>query len=287
MLRGSIITVLSSDEKYAFEIASMLGKRDRGEERVYYRKVGDLVRSVLIPNINNVLDTARALSISSSFYLGIKDITWIDGELALLTEATALPGIILTNDTNTFMKYFSELNISRFVSEFRELDMDVPDRGLVYVDRAFNVRGVGVVVLGYALTQVSVHDKFIAYPMNKEVEIRSIQVLDEDQESVLPGTRVGLALRNVKLEEIEGIQALIRPGVRFINHIDGFIRFKWGDEAREIHVILNGIKVMGEVKDETIRLNEELPQVSGRALIINVNAKPRRPRILGYAMLNA
>ncbi|MFB6470579.1 MAG: translation elongation factor [Vulcanisaeta sp. AZ3] len=287
MLRGSIITVLSSDEKYAFEIASMLGKRDRGEERVYYRKVGDLVRSVLIPNINNVLDTARALSISSSFYLGIKDITWIDGELALLAEATALPGIILTNDTNTFMKYFSELSISRFVSEFRELDTDVPDRGLVYVDRAFNVRGVGVVVLGYALTQVSVHDKFIAYPMNKEVEIRSIQVLDEDQESVLPGTRVGLALRNVKLEEIEGIQALIRPGVRFINHIDGFTRFKWGDEAREVHVILNGIKVMGEVKDETIRLNEELPQVSGRALIINVNAKPRRPRILGYAMLNA
>jgi hypothetical protein len=287
VLRGSIITVLSSDEKYAFEIASMLGKRDRGEERVYYRKVGDLVRSVLIPNINNVLDTARALSISSSFYLGIKDITWIDGELALLAEATALPGIILTNDTNTFMKYFSELSISRFVSEFRELDTDVPDRGLVYVDRAFNVRGVGVVVLGYALTQVSVHDKFIAYPMNKEVEIRSIQVLDEDQESVLPGTRVGLALRNVKLEEIEGIQALIRPGVRFINHIDGFTRFKWGDEAREVHVILNGIKVMGEVKDETIRLNEELPQVSGRALIINVNAKPRRPRILGYAMLNA
>lgn len=81
--------------------------------------------------------------------------------------------------------------------------MRSPPIGLVYVDRAFNVKGVGVVVLGYALTRVSIHDKFIAYPMNLEVEVRSIQVLDEDQDSVMPGTRVGLALRNVRLEDIE------------------------------------------------------------------------------------
>ncbi|WP_243681278.1 hypothetical protein [Vulcanisaeta souniana] len=148
--------------------------------------------------------------------------------------------------------------------------------GLVYVDRAFNVRGVGIVVLGYALTQVSVHDKLIAYPMNKEVEIRSIQVLDEDQDSVLPGTRVGLALRNVTLEEIEGgIQALIKPNTRFSKVIGDFMRFKWSEDAREIHVIFNGIKVMGKIENDHIILSRELPMVNGRAFIINVNAKPR------------
>ncbi len=38
----------------------MLGKKDRGEERVYYRKVGDLVRSVLIPSPGSILDEAIA-----------------------------------------------------------------------------------------------------------------------------------------------------------------------------------------------------------------------------------
>lgn len=289
MLRGSIITVLSTNEQEAFRVASMLGKRDRGgEERVYYRKVGDLVRSILIPSPGSVLDEAIALSISSSFYFRVNnEVTWLDGEKALLLEASGIPGVVLADDTNLFMKYFGELGISKFVSEFREFDAEVPDRGIVYVDRAFNVKGVGVVVLGYALTQVSVHDRFIAYPMKLEVEVRSIQVLDEDQDSVMPGTRVGLALRNVRLEDIEGIQALVKPGTRFIGSINDFNRFKWGDDAREVHVILNGIKVMGKIEGNSIALARELPMVSGRALIINVNARPRRPRIVGYAVINA
>ncbi|GAB6948116.1 translation elongation factor [Vulcanisaeta sp. JCM 16161] len=266
----------------------MLGKRDRGEERVYYRKIGELVRSVLIPSPSSILDEAIALSISSSFYFRVNnEVTWLDGEKALLLEASGIPGVVLADDANLFMRYFGELSISKFVSEFRELDPEVPDRGIVYVDRAFNVRGVGVVVLGYALTQVSVHDEFIAYPMNLEVEVRSIQVLDEDQDSVLPGTRVGLALRNVRLEDIEGVQALVRPGTKFINSINDFSRFKWSDDAREVHVVFNGIKVMGKVEGNNITLARELPMASGRALVINVNARPRRPRIMGYAIINA
>jgi len=287
VLRGSIITVLSTNEQEAIKVASMLGKRDRGEERVYYRKIGELVRSVLVPSPSSILDEAIALSISSSFYFRVNnEVGWLDGEKALLLEASGIPGVVLADDTNLFMKYFGELGISKFVSEFRELDLEVPDRGIVYVDRAFNVKGVGVVVLGYTLTQVSVHDKFIAYPMNLEVEVRSIQVLDEDQDSVLPGTRVGLALRNVKLEDIEGVQALVRPGTKFIGSINGFSRFKWGDDAREVHVVFNGIKVMGKVEGNNIALARGLPMVSGRALVINVNARPRRPRIMGYAIIN-
>ncbi|GAB6945346.1 translation elongation factor [Vulcanisaeta sp. JCM 14467] len=288
MLRGSIVTVLSTNEQEALKIASMLGKKDRGEERVYYRKIGELVRSILIPDSNSVLDEAIAISISSSFYFKVNnEVTWLDGEKALMLEAAGIPGIVLADDANTFRKYFGELGISKFVDEFREFDVDVSDRGLVYVDRAFNVRGVGVVVLGYALTQVSVHDKFIAYPMNLEVEVRSIQVLDEDQDSVMPGTRVGLALRNVRLEDIEGIQTLVKPGTKFTGSINGFTRFKWSDDAREVHVIFNGIKVMGKIEDNYIVLTRELPVVNGRALIINVNAKPRKPRIMGYATINA
>ncbi|WP_252901716.1 hypothetical protein [Vulcanisaeta sp. JCM 14467] len=52
-------------------------------------------------------------------------------------------------------------------------------------------------------------------------------------------------------------------------------------------MIFNGIKVMGKIEDNYIVLTRELPVVNGRALIINVNAKPRKPRIMGYATINA
>ena len=288
MLKGSIITVLSSEEKDAINIASMLGKRDRTEERVYYRKIGNMVRSILIPGIDSILEVARSLSISSSFYLSMSRFTWIEGELALLAEAANVPGVVLTSDVEMFMKFFKELGISRFVStEFKEFDVDVVDRGLIFVDRVFNVRGVGVVALGYALTRVAVHDKFITYPMNREVEVRSIQVLDDDQEEVMPGTRVGLALRNVRLEDVEDMQALVKPGTKFVDSINNFTKFRWSDDAREVHVIFNGIKVMGRLENGEVRLSKELPLVNGRALVINVNAKPRRPRIMGYVDISA
>ena len=92
MLRGSIVTILSTNEQEALKIASMLGKKDRGEERVYYRKIGELVRSVLIPDPNSVLDEAIALSISSSFYFKVNtEVTWLDGEKALMLEAAGIP----------------------------------------------------------------------------------------------------------------------------------------------------------------------------------------------------
>jgi len=119
------------------------------------------------------------------------------------------------------------------------------------------------------------------------VEIRSIQVLDDDQEEVMPGTRVGLALRNIRLEDMEDVQALVKPDTRFMNSINNFTKFKWSDDAREVHVVFNGIKVMGRLGNGEVKLSRELPLVNGRALVINVNAKPRRPRIMGYADISA
>ncbi len=283
MFRGSIITVLASTEEEAKEIAERLGKRT--ENKIYYRRIGDLIRSVITPE--GILDQAEALTISSSFYLKMSRITAVEGELALLAEASGLKGLVMPpEDLETFKRVFGELNVSSMVGEFREIDEPVQDRGYVYVDRAFNVKGVGTVVLGFALTEVKVHDKLIAYPMMKEVEVKSVQVLDEDQEGVLPGTRIGFALRNVKLEEIEGISALVKPGIKMVERIN-YTKFKWASEAREVHVLAGGIKVLGSVEGNEIVLQKPVPATFGRAIIINVNARPKTPRVFGYSLANA
>lgn len=279
MLKGSIVTVLASDENELNTIAEKLGKKT--ENQIYYRKIGELVRSVLLPSPQKILDQAEALSLSSSFYLKISKFSAIEAELALLAEASGIDGVVLTDDPTTFNRYFKELNIANMVSEFIEIDKEVPDEGYVYIDRAFNVKGVGVVVLGFSLTQVSAHDKLIALPMKKEVEVKSIQVLDEDQEGVMPGVRIGFALRNVKLEDIEGVTALIKPGIKTVNKLK-FKKFKWASDAQNVHVVAGGLKFLANINGEEVVLNGELPETIRRGIIINVNAKPKTPRVFGY-----
>jgi len=282
MLKGSIITILGADESEVNSLAEKLGKKT--ESNIYYRKIRELIRSVLAPSPQKLLDQAESLSISSSFYLRISKFNALEAELALMAEASSIQGIVLTDDVDTFNRYFKELSISKMVSDFKELDIDVQDKGYVYIDRAFNVKGVGVVVLGFALTQVNAHDKLIALPMKKEVEVKSIQVLDEDQEGVLPGTRIGFALRNVKLEEIEGINALVKPGVKMTNKVK-FKKFKWASDAQIVHVVAGGFRLLGTIQGDEITLNGEIPETVKKGIVINMNAKPKTPRVIGYCYI--
>ncbi|MGC9105137.1 MAG: translation elongation factor [Thermoprotei archaeon] len=276
--RGSISAVLASDVSEAVRIAESLGKKT--ESHIYYRRIGDLIRSVLVPE--KFMDQAEAISLSTSFYLKVSRFDALAAELALMAEASGLTGLVMTEDRESFLKYFGELNLSKMVREFAELDRQPNDSGYVYVDRAFNVRGVGTVVLGFALTEVSVHDKLIAYPMMKEVEVKSIQVLDEDQERVLPGTRIGFALKNAKLEEIEGVKALLKPGVKLVNRFK-YVKFKWASEAQGVHLFAGGIKVLARIDGDDVTLEQGVPETIRRGILINPNPKPRTPRVFGWA----
>lgn len=74
----------------------------------------------------------------------------------------------------------------------------------VFIDHAFNVTGKGCVVLGVVKQGIlQAKDKTKIYPLDREIEIRSIQTHDVDIESAPAGTRVGLRLKNVQAKEIE------------------------------------------------------------------------------------
>jgi selenocysteine-specific translation elongation factor len=76
--------------------------------------------------------------------------------------------------------------------------------GSVPVDHAFNVKGVGVVVLGivvYGLVQK--HASLSVLPAVKTAQVRSIQKHDEEFDLAGEGDRVGLALKNVEVENLD------------------------------------------------------------------------------------
>jgi selenocysteine-specific translation elongation factor len=76
--------------------------------------------------------------------------------------------------------------------------------GIVPVDHAFNVKGVGVVVLGVVVNGgIAKHDALNVLPGAKKAQVRSIQKHDADFDTAVEGDRVGLALKNVEVEDVD------------------------------------------------------------------------------------
>ncbi len=76
--------------------------------------------------------------------------------------------------------------------------------GAVPVDHSFNVKGVGVVVLGIVVYgAVQKHATLNVLPAGKTAQVRSIQKHDEDFDVAGEGDRVGLAMKNVEVEDLD------------------------------------------------------------------------------------
>ncbi|MBN1357229.1 elongation factor Tu [Candidatus Bathyarchaeota archaeon] len=94
--------------------------------------------------------------------------------------------------------------------------------GAVPVDHAFGVKGVGTVILGLvAKGTIKKHDALKVLPGTKTVQLRSIQKHDDDFDSACAGDRVGLALKNVEVKEVErGTVLTTDPAVKASKTLD-------------------------------------------------------------------
>ncbi|WNY23874.1 Selenocysteine-specific elongation factor [Methanimicrococcus hongohii] len=74
----------------------------------------------------------------------------------------------------------------------------------VVIDHFFNVTGIGIVILGKVLQgTIHTHDKIGLYPVDKKVDIRSIQTHDVDVKETGTGSRVGVGLKGLLERELE------------------------------------------------------------------------------------
>lgn len=88
--------------------------------------------------------------------------------------------------------------------------------GIIPVDHSFNVKGVGVVVLGVVANGfVQKHANLNVLPGAKSAQVRSIQKHDDEFDVAWEGDRVGLALKNVEVEDVErGVVLTNKPDVK-------------------------------------------------------------------------
>ncbi len=94
--------------------------------------------------------------------------------------------------------------------------------GSVPVDHAFNVKGVGVVVLGIVADGIiQKHASLKVLPTDKTTQVRSIQKHDDEFDTASEGDRVGLALKNIEVENLDRGTVLTNdPSIKTSNKIE-------------------------------------------------------------------
>jgi selenocysteine-specific translation elongation factor len=117
-------------------------------------------------------------------------------------------------------------------------------KGAVPVDAHFNVKGVGVVVLGFvAQGSIKKHDTLRVLPSEKTAQIRSIQKHDDDAENAITGDRVGLALKNIEAEDLDrGFVLTNDPAIKHATTISGkaqLVKY-WPSPLKENMVLYAG-----------------------------------------------
>jgi len=123
-------------------------------------------------------------------------------KIETLLKGTSLEKYEIINDDPTFLR--EQLLAEASKHKPAEISIGKQAIGTVPIDHAFNVKGVGPVILGVVTNGiVQKHAMLNVLPGEKTAQVRSIQKHDDEFDIAGEGDRVGLALKNIEVENLD------------------------------------------------------------------------------------
>jgi selenocysteine-specific translation elongation factor len=315
-MEGSLIGVFGSNPALKSSFLGSIGKKSETEGIVVYQrneagKKYSFLDDLTFPD--RIQGYSRIASISDyALYMYPQEgkLAPTDGELAVLLDSLGLNGRVELIDSslpdlqNTIKTAFKGMKISEYQVEQRDSKSSVIDLSqvknqsgypdgetLIYIDRSFNVKGVGLVVLGFILSgTVSIHDKLRLIPDEsggKLAEVKGIQVSDEDQESAGRGVRVGLSLKNVELKDLSKVSWLDNGKVKTSSEVEFDFKqsnyYKQSTIDRDLHLEACGEFLVTRISQGSTpgtrlaKLSSAIPVWKGMSVsVLDLNSKPLR-----------
>lgn len=309
-MQGRFLGVFGTDSSLKSIFLGSVAKKSEAEGTIVYHRVEGGIHYSFLDDAQfpeKLQGYSRIASISDfAYYIFPKfgKITAPDGELAVLLDSFGLAGSIVALDEEispSLVSLFKGTQLENYTTDVRKsqssvidlssikLGTNLPPSGtLVYVDRAFSVKGVGVVVLGFVLSgKVSVHDelRLVPSPDNKKAEVRGIQVSDVDHTSVERGIRVGLSLKGVELKDLAKVAWMddgtfqLKDTLSFEYSQSKF--YKQPVDGRDLHLQLPGEILTCKLKSDgsrvTASLASQAPVWDGMRIgVVDLNAKNLR-----------
>ena len=202
------------------DFAKELGKKGQSSDiTIYDKKKDDKIMTFVIPSgyPDKIQPLITAVNLAEYSIINVNKLDRFLGEQIVALDILQLDkGFLLhsyevdTEILNSILKntvsssYKVEQNIENLKESINFLS-SVKRNGppIIHIDNVFNVKGVGVVVLGI-LKQgaIKIHDELILFPQKKKVTVKSIQMHDKNVEDSYSPARVGLALTGISFDEI-------------------------------------------------------------------------------------
>lgn len=200
-------------------IASDFGKLGtRTDLTLYDRKESDIIKTWVTPSgfPDKIQPLLQAINLAEYVIFHVDKLDKFTGEQIVALDCLKKTRGILSHTFDvdesllqtmikgTVLEGYAKVNYDKIkeeMSKFEPVTNNEPAE--VVVDHCFDVKGVGTVILGKVTRgKVRQYDNLKLYPAGVDVMIKSIQMHDDSvPESVTP-SRVGLALKGVKPDEV-------------------------------------------------------------------------------------
>ena len=234
---------------------------------------------------------------------------WIDEEMVkkMLAQAGLSKWKFIANDgveiRNALYQLMEEIE--------QELVDSAASQLVVSIDQYFNVKGIGLVAIGYVQSgTINVHDELHILPAKASGNTKSLQVMDDDVKQAKSGDRVGIAIRGAKDDSLNNGSIIVKPAIddkKTNTHIPlSVIEHKLSElsikqspfqkrtlaEGDVIHISVDLQFTVGRVKsvnNTKVQVEWESPVYIRRdnpasAIIAQLDSKPR---IIGSAVITA
>jgi len=212
-------------------LAKELGKKATQSDMVFFhRKTDDTVYSFLSPFEDKVIPKSQIMNSIDVAIISAEQITSSLGETILLLDSlghkvgafiippfsdpSPLRTMIKSTSLESFQIIEKQIHSINTYLESLTIKRSYDEPVIVTIDHFFHVKGVGEVVLGFVdQGTLQKHDKLLLLPLKKEVVVRSIQMQDNDFNEAPAGSRVGLALKGITVDELKRGFILCQPDV--------------------------------------------------------------------------
>jgi selenocysteine-specific translation elongation factor len=277
------------------KLAASIGKGGTESSLIFYnRRIDDDTIAVLAPADleKKYYAVPESLLLADVIVLSTANVDALLGETLIAAGMIDKP-VILT-DENDVSRFTKDANVTKVSIVKREAVLDeirksgtAESRGDVRVDldAAFNVKGVGTVLLGLVRNgTIKVHDN-LTHSSGKMVSVRSIQSLDVDIESAVKSIRVGLAVKGIESDEVQKGDVLTGKAIPRVKSAKAIIRlgkiYSEGNIKGEMIGFTSGFsqckaKISAMEGDScTINFEKAIPVDVGDTFLLTQDNKPR------------
>jgi selenocysteine-specific translation elongation factor len=218
--------------------------------------------------------------------------------------------IIKKTNLSSFQIVDSLEDLKKHLSEFRpaadknnepqSASESSTDANSVYIpiDHAFDVKGVGTVVLGSIKQgEIKTYDELVISPINKPVVIKSIQMHDDPVNRSEKLSRVGLAIKGVSAKDISRGDIITSPGLSKTISDNFRIKFTKNPYFKEniaegqnymisVGLQIRTVKIKPVENNEIIVALEKPIAYVKNTLCIAFSPDSKTMRIMGYGFLD-